>query len=245
MHEILCHLLYEYAPADSIQTGVNYTMTAAMEPGCGSGFISAGLLVHLRSLLDLVVIDTEIDAINCTVKNLSAHSKESLARKCAIYGMFDPDLFKKRFDLIVVNPPYLPFPDQHRGVESQTGAIGGTELIELLLQRGVELLKEEGALIMVYSDLARPEIEKFSAQSKLEMISLTPSQGFNVLLDLEEVAEKPDWKHFLEERGLYKDRSGAYCHSIRVTAFARQGTIDHATHGSPLARVAHFRQKES
>lgn len=69
------------------------------------------------------------------------------------------DLFsniREKFDLIVFNPPYLPF-DKIEGFENDTtGGKKGNETIIRFLEKAKNHLKKNGALLVLYSSLSKP-----------------------------------------------------------------------------------------
>jgi methylase of polypeptide subunit release factors len=216
LHETICSLIFEY-PAMVGISPEKMEISYAMEPGCGNGFLSLSLLTHLRSLKQMHAFDSNSSATDCTRRNLVL-AVERNQHKCHVdWGDFDADNCGRKYDLIVVNPPYIP----HHQVALPAGesfrAVGGNELMQMLIRRASDLLSPNGALLMVHSHLADAEVAEALSQSSALRIDLTPRDGFPVLFDLEDVAEDPEWLQFLQEnRDLKRDRSGGYQHTLRV-----------------------------
>ena len=72
------------------------------------------------------------------------------------------DLFEKldhQFDLIIFNPPYLPF-DIREPKDSQTATTGGRfgyELILRFLDSAINHIKEDSIILLLYSSLSHPK----------------------------------------------------------------------------------------
>ncbi len=65
---------------------------------------------------------------------------------------------KEKFDLIVFNPPYLPF-DNIEGFENDTtGGKKGNETILKFLEKAKNHLTKGGFILLLYSSLSKPNI---------------------------------------------------------------------------------------
>ncbi|MCG7977254.1 MAG: methyltransferase [Candidatus Thiodiazotropha endolucinida] len=194
-------------------------VTAAMEIGCGNGLLTAGLASKCSNLKRLVAIDTEVQAIHCTTRNVqNVLKKNNGISFYGVVGEFTGDLLSNKFDIVLSNPPYLPYRDNviEGDENSQRIAIKGTELIEEMVKNSPFYLSPDGALIIVYSDLAEQEL-KDSIPKGMIFTSANDYMGYRVLFDLEDVMDNPKWLSFLISRGLEHDSSSSvYHHRLKI-----------------------------
>ncbi|MEW8426136.1 MAG: methyltransferase [Candidatus Thiodiazotropha sp.] len=202
-------------------------VTAAMEIGCGNGLLTTGLANYCSNLKRLVAVDTEVQAIHCTARNVrNVLKKNNNISFYGIVGEFTGDLLSNKFDIVLSNPPYLPYKDNiiEGDENSQRIAIKGTELIEEIVKNSPFYLSPDGALIIVYSDLAEQELK----DSIPEGMWFTPANnymGYRVLFDLEDVMDNPKWLNFLISRGLEHDSSSSvYHHRLKIGIITHEGT---------------------
>jgi len=230
LHEFLARLF-----AKSMSSFNFKQVTSAMEIGSGNGMLTAGLSNKCKNLEILVAVDTNIKAIKCTTRNVGhATARRNGFLFYAICGEFNSELLKNKFDLVLSNPPYLPYrEDDIEGDEnSQRIAIKGTELIEEIVKNSPFYLSHGGALIIVYSELAERELIE-SIPEEMVFVSANRSSGYRVLFDLEEVMDNPRWLNFLEDRGLaFDSASKAYHHHLKI------GIITHSTQNEPIPHGA-------
>lgn len=222
LHEVLALLIYEVAPTESAGP---VKIRSALEIGSGNGFLSTALLTHAKSLDHLIFADIDLKAIVCTLRNLDRANTPAQIRRHGMYGEFVTSLLGNKFDLVIANPPYVPLAPK---VGSQLGgqhgvAVGGTKLLEHLLNNGLDLLNENGALVMIYSDLAELEVASALRGASADIYPLYPGKGFRALFDVEDVFEDPQWVDFLRKhRGLERAQDiDAYHHNIRVIAMTQ------------------------
>ncbi len=191
---------------------------SALEIGCGNGLLVAGLANKCKKLNLLIGIDSEIESIVCTTRNVKRASiYNSSFSFYGILGRFD-NIFNRKFDLVVSNPPYLPYKEEDiTGAEnSQRTAIKGTELIAEMVQSSQKLLSNSGVMVIVYSELSEEELLK-NIPDEMRFISANNRNGFKVLFDLEEVMRNQKWLDFLIERGLECDpANNIYHHYLKI-----------------------------
>lgn len=109
-------------------------------------------------------------------------------------------------------------------------AIEGTELLQDMVTHGHSLLRENGALVIVYSGLAEDDLRKAKEHADGDLHMLYAGKGFQALCDIEDVMSDPTWLAFLqEERGLVEaadpGHKGSYYHDIRVVALTRRDEV--------------------
>jgi methylase of polypeptide subunit release factors len=200
MAELLAREYFEHERESPVST--------VLEIGSGSGFLSAGVALHLKTLKELVCIDADSQAVTCTAKNIKiAAAVPGVAPFTShlIVGPFSPNLLgRKKFDLIICNPPYIPKP---RLVELDRSsdyllAVSGTELLKEVVEAAPGLLTDSGQLLLMLSDLsfgALPGVQKKLA------FPLGP-RGFQVIFDVEAALSNTRWMDYLKETcGLTND----------------------------------------
>ena len=79
-----------------------------LEVGTGSGNIAVSLAKYIKNA-HVTAIDISKDALNVAEENARMHSVDTQIQFLLI-DVFDrvEDVFRKRFDLLVSNPPYVP-----------------------------------------------------------------------------------------------------------------------------------------
>ncbi|MCL4299778.1 MAG: methyltransferase [Anaerolineae bacterium] len=193
----------------------------AMEVGCGNGLLTVSLLKNLPSLTELFSIDAEFSAVACTARNLRNVKSNEMEHSLAVHlinGGFDPDLLNRKFDLIVCNPPYIPFInsgqiDKSLRVGDYITAVGGTDLCELLIKSSYDLLNPGGRLLIMTSSLILASVASWIPTGCNMEYALWPN-GFEVLFDVEAVLSQPKWvEYLLKEHGL-KKKKGMYFHTL-------------------------------
>ncbi len=217
LHELLTRLLI----LDDRYTQNTCNVKTALDVGCGNGLLASGLADKCDSLTALFAIDTEIQSVTCASRNIGQVRKsDGHFKTYSICGMFDPDLLKEKVDLVVSNPPYLPYPDGRSVsvLRGQSASVRGTELLEQVIRNSSSFVSPDGALFIVYSALVENELHD-SIPDNMRLIGMNNGGGFRVLFDLEVVAEDQVWLEFLRKRGLeYDSASSAYHHRLKVAA---------------------------
>lgn len=212
--EVLAQAIYE--------SNDNSRIKVAMEIGCGNGLLTVSLFKHLADLVELFSIDSDLNAVACTARNLdSVKPTKGLIHHPNIYlinGTFNPDVLNRKFDLIVCNPPYIPFPLNHLNNDLKTGdyikAVGGTDLCELVVKSSYSLLNPGGRLLIMTSSLVLDEVTSWIPNTCNLQFALG-NEGFEVLFDVEAVLSQPNWLEYLvEERGLIMKKKEMYYHTL-------------------------------
>jgi release factor glutamine methyltransferase len=138
-----------------------------LDMGTGSGILAETALksgIHKKNIL---AVDINPEA----VKKLTARGIKSI----------HSDLFsevKKKFDLVVFNPPYLP---QHRYDKEKdtTGGKKGDETIIRFLKQVNKYLKKDGAVLLLLSSLTpRKKIDKELQEQNLKKRKLAEKKLF-------------------------------------------------------------------
>jgi release factor glutamine methyltransferase len=198
MSELLARALYE-GPCEPVRS--------VLEVGCGSGLLSCNIAQHLSSLEELYCVDVNAQSIACTERNLKVATLRSGMKRenvCLVIGTFEPYLFNRGFDLIICNPPYIPLPPKDllgkRAQFQYFAAVGGTELLEMLLSTSPTLLNPGGRMLLMLSSLC---LEEAMALIPAGFAAEFPfgSDGFEVAFDVDDVLAIPEWLDHLQRDG--------------------------------------------
>ncbi|KAI4356782.1 hypothetical protein L6164_000774 [Bauhinia variegata] len=126
-----------------------------MEIGCGSGYVITSLALMLEQEgLDAFYIATDINpyALSVTHQTLEAHGVHAELINTNIAQGLENRL-SGLVDVIVVNPPYVPTPEDEVGAEGITsswaGGENGRSVIDRILPVADHLLSEKGWLYLV------------------------------------------------------------------------------------------------
>ncbi|KAK4258770.1 hypothetical protein QN277_005180 [Acacia crassicarpa] len=129
--------------------------TLCMEIGCGSGYVITSLALMLgQEGLAVNYIATDINplAIRVTRETMDAHGVDAELIITDIASGLEKRLAGS-VDVIVVNPPYVPTPEDEVGVggitASWAGGENGRSVIDRILPVADRLLSEKGWLYMV------------------------------------------------------------------------------------------------
>ncbi len=119
-------------------------INSALEVGCGSG-IQLQVLKEAK-IKKILGVDINPKAVkHC--KNLG-------------FNVIESDLFEKikdKFDLIIFNPPYLPYDEKEpeSSQTSTTGGIKGSEIINEFLSQAYKHLKDTAKILLLCSSLTK------------------------------------------------------------------------------------------
>ncbi|MDP3789460.1 MAG: hypothetical protein Q8R48_03550, partial [Candidatus Omnitrophota bacterium] len=130
------------------------------------------------------------------------------------------------FDLVVLNPPYLPAPKYD--TDSADSSWGGAKLdfMRDVIKTAHQLLNRDGVLLMLHSNTSLVLLNKYTSENPdICWEDLTPEGGHRVPLDLEEVYAKKSRVDYLKQFGLEERLSNKhypYWHQVRVIAIYRK-----------------------
>ncbi|XP_074559339.1 uncharacterized protein LOC141815305 [Curcuma longa] len=126
-----------------------------MEVGCGSGYVISSLAIMLSELgngVNYFATDINQDAAEATRATLEAHGLHAEIVVTDIASGLQKNL-AGLVDVVVVNPPYVPTPEEEVGCKGITASWAGGErgrsIIDRILPVADELLSEKGWLYMV------------------------------------------------------------------------------------------------
>ena len=135
-----------------------------LDIGTGSGCIIISLLLNLKKSLG-VGIDTSKNAILMAKKNAD---KYSLLDRIKFFNKSYENIFSKKFDLIVSNPPYIERKDiknlsedikKYEPRKALDGGNDGLDLIKKIIYKSNKILKINGTLAL---EIGNKQIKKVS-----------------------------------------------------------------------------------
>lgn len=126
-----------------------------MEVGCGSGYVITSLaliLGHEAEGVHYLATDINPHALRVTRETLEAHGVHAELINTDIASGLERSL-AGMVDVMVVNPPYVPTPEDEVGCEgiasSWAGGENGRSVIDKILPIAIKLLSDKGWLYMV------------------------------------------------------------------------------------------------
>ncbi|TVU27103.1 hypothetical protein EJB05_29682 [Eragrostis curvula] len=126
-----------------------------MEIGCGSGYVITSLAIMLRQLgsgTQYIATDINQYAAKTTQATLEAHGVHADVIATDIVSGLEKRL-AGMVDVVVVNPPYVPTPEEEIGCKgiasSWAGGLNGRQVIDRILPAVREILSERGWLYMI------------------------------------------------------------------------------------------------
>ncbi|KAM1138177.1 hypothetical protein ACFX14_035977 [Malus domestica] len=126
--------------------------TLCLELGCGSGYVITSLALIVGQAAHYIATDINPHAVKVTHETLEAHGVHAELIHTNIASGLEKRL-KGLVDVIVVNPPYVPTPEDEVGREGIASAWAGGEngrtLIDRILPVADNLLSKKGWLYMV------------------------------------------------------------------------------------------------
>jgi len=140
-----------YASKFLAQVLKKYKPEVALDMGSGSGYLA--FVLRKIGVPFVTAIDNHPPAIDCIYKNIKKNP-EVMPIRVLKGDLFEPLDEEKIFDLIVFNHPYYPYTNNHIfGLEKD----GGKTIIERFLSLAPIYLKNNGVILMPFSDMAGEE----------------------------------------------------------------------------------------
>jgi methylase of polypeptide subunit release factors len=199
--------------------------TRFLEIGSGNGLLTATFARNEAKIARICALDVLMPAVFATHRN--SWNQRHLPRGGAIgdraryiTAQYSKDAVPLNNDLVVCNPPYIPFPPQSSGEKNLhplRWATMGTELLESVLADVETLLAEKGQLVIVASDLAAFEL----ANAVPKGFSAKRVKSVNVPFNVGPARREAGLLDWLSEtRGLVKENNG-YRHNVTVSIIER------------------------
>jgi len=158
-----------------------------LEIGVGSGYLS---LVASRNAEYVVGTDTNIHAVRLAKSNARLNSVANV--EFILADLVGPII--GRFDLIFINPPYLPKIgnlEQTCIDSSWNGGIDGREIIDRFLKQVADRLNESGKVLIVQSSISDPNrTVEMLAEHGFEVRTIAERRFFFETLHLMEATKK-------------------------------------------------------
>lgn len=178
----------------------------AIEIGCGSGFVSKFLLDRFDQIDSLIAIDISKESIDCAMENINDERIRLIHDNAHNFL-----LGRRKFDLIVCNPPYVPTHNSFGNASYE-----GTILFKNLLENGHKFLTKNGKMIINLSSVAKPFIDKAIEKSKMKIQKVAQmSVPFKILTTLNDESKM----NYLLSNGLLECKHSCgyeYWHDIYV-----------------------------
>ncbi|KAG5053823.1 hypothetical protein JHK85_006333 [Glycine max] len=166
--------------------------TLCMEIGCGSGYVITSLALLLGQEgcgINYIATDINPHAVRVTHETLEAHGVGAELIVTDIASGLE-DRLAGLVDVIVVNPPYVPTPEDEVGVEgimsSWAGGENGRSVIDKILPVADRLLSEKGWLYMVTLTANNPseichQMRKKGYASKIVVQRSTEEESLHII----------------------------------------------------------------
>lgn len=166
--------------------------TLCMEIGCGSGYVITSLALILGqedSGVNYIATDINPHAVKVTSETLEAHGVGAELIVTDIAAGLETRL-AGMVDVLVVNPPYVPTPEDEVGVEGITsswaGGENGRSVIDRILPVADHLLSEKGWLYMVTLTANNPseicqQMRKKGYASKIVVQRSTEEESLHII----------------------------------------------------------------
>jgi release factor glutamine methyltransferase len=172
-----------YQPSDDtyliLKSLVGYRGKSALEIGIGSGAILRELSKRFS-----VVVGTDIDFAALSFCNQSNDMEADLV--CC--DGTNPLATSQKYDLIVSNPPYLPYDDTDIFDRTIYGGITGSETAIEFLKSAICLLSQHGAILILLSSLSNlPQFYREVALLGLSRRTISRKRLFFETLLVEEI----------------------------------------------------------
>ncbi|EEF29677.1 n6-DNA-methyltransferase, putative [Ricinus communis] len=134
---------------------LDHNPKVCFEVGCGSGYVITSLALMLRQQIPgvyYIATDLNPHAVRVTRETLEAHGVHAELISTDIASGLEKRL-QGMVDVMVVNPPYVPTPEDEVGCEgiasAWAGGENGRKVIDRILHVADCLLSEKGWLYMV------------------------------------------------------------------------------------------------
>ncbi len=157
----------------------NYKGNHALEIGIGSGYLTNILCKNFK-----FVIGTDIDFTS--IKYSKDQLKKFNNKFLLCCNICEP--INYTFDIIVSNPPYLPFDNKYTTDKTIYGGIKGVEITLNILKLYKFNLKDVGKIIFMVSSLSNnAQLEEFIIFNKLKKKILAKKKLFYEILEIWEI----------------------------------------------------------
>ena len=191
---------------------------SVLDIGAGTGFL--GILIASRSrhvnhleLADVSLLPQLYSAVNwqlnCPARNVKFDLHLGINNE-----WFQETKRERKFDTIVVNPPYLPYVDEFPKLSRQS-TVSGTSLLQWVIEQGSKIGKD---VYVQYSNLAQEAVEESKKRSGVKLIEIGPER--EVPFRVRHAYADPVYISTLEQMGLLERKDNQrYLHSHKVRTY--------------------------
>jgi len=193
----------------------NLDIKNILDLGCGSGFLGQHLSKIFTSS-EITFADINPNALKLSKVNNEINNFSSK------FNYVETDSFSKiqgKFDLIVMNPPYIPHKPIDHLEKNSHNCYNGLDLLLNSLENFEDYLNKNGYLIFLYSDVGKNEVEQKLNGSSFNIIS---KNSLEVPFRIEDILKDKSWmKKLIEINGLIhkkisKDNKYEFWHKLNL-----------------------------
>lgn len=179
--------------------------------GAASGFLGKYAVCKCKNTQELHLVDINPYAIDCAKDNMKDLEKSIIV---CYYVMDGRRLAGKKYNLVLVSPPYVPRPKSIEGSPYE-----GVGLLHDMIVNGREYLTENGKLIITTSSLCEDITEQAIDEAKnkdLESVEVIGRK--DEPLKVMSILNNKEWMPYLLDRGLKEtnERGYKYWHEVRI-----------------------------
>jgi len=189
-------MLNIYEPSDDtyllIDTLKDFHNLLTLEIGVGNGLITQELALVNDFVVGIDIDANAIDITNQRIKKMHLSHRVDLLLGDGI-SMFN----NKFFDLVVFNPPYLPH-DKFTDL-SNDGGTSGIEKTLYWLNLSLNIIKSDGRIIFLISDLSKPFFTLNRLQLELSSVKLRILSQTKLFFETLYVIEATRTKHYTSD----------------------------------------------
>ena len=151
---------------------------SVFEPFAGSGAL--GFMALKAGARHVDFLDINPRALDFQREN-AALNQFSSSQFASIEGDIADLAPKRKYNLILANPPFVPTPEGIEGTITSNGGPEGSRFVEILLERLEEFLEPSGQALIYIFQFAKDGqplvVELLAKTLKHRPVELTPSQG--------------------------------------------------------------------
>ncbi|MCK5023495.1 MAG: methyltransferase [Candidatus Aenigmarchaeota archaeon] len=192
----------------------------AIEIGCGSGFIGKYITTKCKNIKNITFLDINPFAKQCVknnTKELGKQTKINIKIKDAVEYL---ESSGKKFDIIALNPPYVPRMDNHEFTPYQ-----GQELFSYMIKNADKLLKDGGKMVTNISSMSLNRAEKSIGAAKKKGLKYTHISKMAVPFKVAAVQRNTEWIEYLKKINAFIKQEGTdydYWHQLNLFAVSKE-----------------------
>ena len=201
------------------QSGISRSAAASvLDLGCGTGFLGIWFARENPSIRSVFFADWLLSPLLCSYtnacRNLSARTttRKYLLGLCGAWLNSEHHGPKKKVDILLCNPPYLPAAKCYPELMFES-AVSGTDLLSFVIENGHTLAR---SVVVSFSDLAL--IEAHAAAERAGCRLCQVGSDTSVPFRIPKAFANKEYLGFLRERGLLfrPDARYPFWHTLRT-----------------------------